>query len=235
MNTRSKYCAMSRSFARASGTFALLLAFRSAAFSAAPNDGALDARLGDFKAASGRELVTLCKETLKKPCGLEEAPGDSLQQGKGLAPLHLSSASARETLDAIAARYPGYRWASRGGVVDFEPKALADDLLSKKLDKVSIHAVSSFQAARMVLDQAKIPYAYQPKPWLYGTVDMELTGVTVRDALNAIANADGQVMWIFSHSRKGAGARVKGTLMMPSWRTEGIGPHGEATKNEKKQ
>lgn len=235
MNTRSKRYAMMRSFARTAGALALLLAFRGAAFSAASNESALDTRLGDFKASSGRELVTLCKDTLKKPCGLEEAPGESIQQSKGLAPLHLSSASAREALDAIAARHPGYQWTSRGGVVDFEPKKLEDDILSKKLDKVSLHGVSSFQAARRVLDQAKIPFAYQPKGGRYATIDIDLTDVTVRDALNAIVTADGQVMWVFSHSPKSGGPKFTGTLTMPSWRTEGVGPHGEGTKNEKKQ
>lgn len=207
----------------------LLAAIDSSTWAAAPIEAPLDARLDSFEARSGWEFVTLCKDVLKMPCGMEEASLAGLQQEKG-APLHVVASNARAVLDAIIERYPTYRWVDRGGVVNLEPKIPGEDLLSRKLGRVSIHGISSFQAARTVLDQAKIPYAYQPKGGRYGAIDLELKDVTVREALNAIVRIDGQVLWIFSHSAKDSGLRFKGTLMMRSWRKQGIGPHGRAPK-----
>jgi len=202
---------------------------------AAPDDAALDAPIEKFEAQAGGEFHSLCKNVLKKPCGVEEISGDAERRDKELPHLRLSRTSGRKVLNTIAERSPGSRWAVRNGVINFEPKNLGDDPLSKKLDKVSLHGVSSFQAVRMVLDQAKIRFTYQVGRGRFGIVDLELKNVTVREALNAIVNADGEVMWVFIHTLKRAGVKSQGTLMMPSWRKEGIGPHGEAPANEKKQ
>lgn len=201
----------------------------------APDDLALDAPVEKFEAQAGGEFHALCKNILRKPCGVEGIFGDAERRDKELPPFRLSKTSGRKILNEITKRSPGSKWAIRNGVINFEPKNLGDDPLSKKLDKVSIHGASSFQAVRMVLDQAKIRFTYQVGRGSFGTVDLDLKNVTVREVLNAIVNADGEVMWIFIHRPKEEGVKRQGTLMMPSWRKEGIGPHGEASKNEKKQ
>lgn len=208
------------------GVILLLLAFHSSRVCAAASETAsLDARLEHFEAQDGLEFRKLCKDILKIPCGLEEAADNQIGQNKETPPLSLSKTRPRDILDAIAGRLPGYRWAYRGGVINLEPRNRAKDVLSKKLGKVSIHGVSSFRAARMVFDQAKIPFAYQPKGGRFGPVDLELKNVTVREALNAIVKADGQVMWFFAHSPRQSVLRVKGTLSMVSWRKDGASPN----------
>lgn len=198
------------------------------------DDARLDVSLREFRAEDGWGFRTLCQEMLKEPCGIEQGANDSIMQGKQGRVLHLSKTTPRKVLDAVVERTPGYQWKSRDGVLNFEPKNLAEDILAKKLEKVSVHGISSFQAARSVLDQAKIPFTYQVKGGRYGLVDLELTNVTVRQALNSIVKADGQVMWVFAHAPRESRVRAKGTLIMPSWRKEGVGPHGEPVKSGKK-
>lgn len=206
----------------------------SSVHAAASDDSALDAPVEKFEVQAGGEFHALCKNILRKPCGVEEVFGDAERRDKELPPLRLSKTSGRKILNTITERSPGSKWTVRNGVINFEPKNLGDDPLSKKLDKVSIHGASSFQAVRMVLDQAKIRFTYQVGRGRFGIVDLELENVTVREALNAIVNADGQVMWVFSRTPGESRVKYKGTLMMPSWRKEGIGPHGEGLKNENK-
>ncbi len=180
----------------------LLVALGSLPSSAASADAWLDAPMEEFKAPGGNELAYLC--SLKSmPCGYEEVPGKKIEHNKG-PELHLKKTTARKVLDEITRRYPGHRWIVQDGVVVLEPKQrTGKDLLAKKLDRISIQNTVSLQAAMLVLMQAKIPgvgVAMVGDPQ-YACIDLELRNVTVREALNAVAKADGQASWSFSSER----------------------------------
>ena len=103
--------------------------------------------------------------------------------------------------------------------MNFEPKKrVGEDLLARKLEHVSIHGVSSFDAALSVFEQAKIEVGFtrhgDPQ---YAHIDLELNNVSVREALNAIAKADGLAMWTFIPYPE----KNMGTLSMGSWRYSG--------------
>jgi len=74
-----------------------------------------------------------------------------------------------------------------------------NDLLARKVGYVSIHGSSSFRAAMKVLRQGKITveWGHSGHEAKYARIDLELRNVTVREALDAIAKADGQVTWSF--------------------------------------
>lgn len=186
--------------------------------SAAPAPEAfLDASLREFSASHESELWTLCR-LISRPCGVEEGHFGDLAVSSSAAPLTLSKTTPRKVLDAIVERHPGYQWALRDGVINLEPKTRdGEDVLARKLAVAAIRGDSSFKAALDILHLADIPAGYQLQGrGRFGRISLELTNVTVREALNAIAKADGQVMWFLTVSQTGR------TLYMPSWRKSGI-------------
>lgn len=170
-------------------------------------DEAMDVPVREFSAPSGQELRTICR-VLNRPCGYETL--NNYAFGKPQGPrLHLKQNSARKILDEIVRRHPGHHLGSYDGVLVIEPiKRVGPDLLARKIDRLSIRGRTSHAAALMVLKQAKIrAEEVSFGNDIYARIDLELNNVTVREALNAIAKADGQVMWRFTPdiSRKDAG------------------------------
>lgn len=198
----------------------LMLGGAGVAWSAAA-DAWLDAPIEKADdARPGYELLDLCR-ALNKPCGQEK----DREKGtpKKISDLGLKKSTPRKALDEVGRRYPKHKWAVKDGVLIVEPKTrTGEDYLSRKLDRVSIHDAISLKAGFDVLRQAKIPgvgLAMTGNP-RYGCVDIELSNVSVRDALNAIAKADGQVMWQFS---PGAARTGKTSFHLFSWRKTGVG------------
>lgn len=186
---------------------------------AADVDSLLDRPLNQFEAKHGEEFLVLCR-TINVPCGVEYSSSATTQESKEQGPLQLTKSSARAALDSIVQRYPGHRWVARNGVINMEPKSRdGEDVLARRLDSISIHGASSFKAALDVLHQADIPTGYQimGRPPRYAVIELELKDVTVRDALNAIAKMDGQLVWVFRSS----GPKGRWMLSMPSWRKSG--------------
>jgi hypothetical protein len=103
-----------------------------------------------------------------------------------------------------------------------EPERISgEDLLASKLSHVSIHGSSSYKAALDILHQAgiQINSHYIGQAPLYARINLELHNVTVREALDAIAKADGQVIWRFAPEDQ---EKRLGTFWLKSWRTSGI-------------
>lgn len=169
---------------------------------AVPPEALLDVPMEEFSAPGGNEFARLCS-SVGMPCGYEEVPGKKIEHNKG-AELRLKKTTPRKVLAEITARYPSYRWSVQDGVLVLEPKQRAGkDLLARKIDHFSIQNTVSIQAAILLFLQAKIPGAGVPSfgDPQFACVDLNLGNVTVREALNAIAKADGQVMWQFSPKR----------------------------------
>lgn len=193
---------------------------------AVSDEGFLDMPIERFEAAIGTEFWSLC-ETLNRPCGMEMAQLYDLSPIQTGGPerllkppdkVRLAKVKPREILDAFIAKYPGYRWALKNGVINVEPiKREGEDVLSRRLRSVSISGLTSFKAALHVLRQADIATTWTLKGRIrYGFVDLELKNVSVREALNEIARAEGQVGWIFV-LRTSTGR----SFSMPTWKDEG--------------
>jgi len=133
--------------------------------------------------------------------GVEEAKCSEIRDEKSSS-LNAREATFRNFLNQTRKEHPTYAWSIKGGIVNLFPlKRNGPDLLGKKLEKVSINHISGFEAFFHVLDQAAIK-ANPGGSGGYGAgvpaqklISLELKDVTVRDALNAIAKADGHVVW----------------------------------------
>lgn len=87
----------------------------------------------------------------------------------------------------------------RDGVINVEPIVRSKSgLLARKIGPLSFRDLSSNDAFHLALATAGIrtggSFYSGPGP-IYGAVDLELKKVTLREALNAIAQADGHVAW----------------------------------------
>ena len=165
----------------------------------ASSENWLDAPLdAGSEARGGYELFDSCR-AMNRPCGQEQT-GDKEIAKRKHPTIKLKKTTPRKILDLIVGRYPSHRWVVQDGVLVLEPKRRkGEDILARRLDHVSIRDSLSLKAAFDVFRQAKIPgvgisMTGDPR---YACIDLELSNVTVRDALNAIAKADGQVMWSF--------------------------------------
>lgn len=190
-----------KNYALSSLSVALLLMGSTRPNNASAADASLDAPLEDVSAFIGNEVVALCRAQ-NRPCGVEQEQRPQVGRPKSTTMIHLKKTTFRKALDQTVRLHPGNRWTVRDGVVNFEPlNRIGPDMLSRKLDKVSIHGVPSDEAFNLVLKQAGIRTsgsAYSGAGPMFANVDVELKSITVRDALNAIAKADGQICWWFS-------------------------------------
>jgi len=168
-----------------------------------------------------RGLTYFCTRFARKPCGEERLYSDDVVPSTGVF-LALENTTPRKILDALVAQLPDSQWEIRSGVINIEPRNRGEDLLGRNLSSVSAHNVSSFRAALDLFDDAGINISYTElgRPRHFGTIDIELQNVTVREALNAIAKADDGLMWIFVHSRNPSTQR-QGSLLFFTTRTMG--------------
>lgn len=182
----------------------------------------LDSPIDEFNLPSENEFVDLCTK-LRKPCGIEVSDSKDLKAARKESPKKLIKTTPREILELHVRRLPRQHWLLTGGVINLAPKMrVGEDVLARTLDAISIHGTSSEKAAMTVMHQAGIQCAYEPSGRSrYGVVDIELKNTTVRDALNAIAKADGQVIWYFNRNETSGNNRAK--LLMLTWRESGLG------------
>ncbi|MBI5622547.1 MAG: hypothetical protein HY924_02080 [Elusimicrobia bacterium] len=221
-------CALSTATVRWPWIILAVFLFMALPCEAASPGGFLDSSVDEFE-AQGHEMFKLCRK-LNVPCGEEFARGYQHWRHKKPA-LRLKNTTARNVLDEISRRNPGHRWVFQDGIVILEPtQRTYQDLLERRLARVSVHGRSSLDAALDVFRQAKLKIGFMTmgNP-LYAHVDLELTDVTVREALNAIAKADGQVMWNFVPTDVGKG---RGSFYMGSWRTKGFDLKGKFHQRE---
>ena len=190
------------------------------------SDSFLDSPLAEFWLYSDHEFQGLCS-TLRRPCAIETVSEPSANIVSKNPIQFLRDTSPRKILDAIIRRYPGHHWLIRDGILAMEPnKRIGEDLLARKLGYVSIHKRESEYAAKSVLRQARIdpaPIMMDMMGQAFNRIDLELRNVTVRQALDAIAKTDGQVMWEFSpitNTSSKPGCNAIGYFFLRSW-----GPH----------
>lgn len=195
--------------------------------SAASSENWLDASLDSgHDARGGYELFDLCR-ALNRPCGQEQTGAEEIAGDKHSA-LNLKKTTPRKILDLIVSRYPSHRWIVQDGVLVLEPKKRkGEDVLARRLEHVLIRDALSLKAALDVLRQAKIPgvgIAMTGDP-RYACIDLELSNVTVREALNTIAKADGQVVWSFVP--RAVGKNGPSLSMLPWGRADRVGLYYE--------
>jgi len=132
----------------------------------------------------------------------------------------------RKLLDGIISRYPNYKWVIRGKVINFEPLVhKGEDVLARRIDHLSIHNVSSLKAAWMVLAAADINalpgWSFVRMPQLYSPINLEIQDMSVRDALNSIAQLDGHVRWFYCPGNPEINQN-RPSFIMSSWNKTGI-------------
>lgn len=198
--------------------FGLLILLGDLGVSRAATSATLDAKLDEFEIKDEDDFVALCKK-LNKGCGMEVPPDGAASKRESR---RLKRVSPREILDQYISKNPNYKWTEQNGTMNLQPRERkGDDVLSRKLQAVSIHGASGFKACLDVLNQAEISTGYEimGRPPRFSPIELELKNVTVRDALNAIAAADGQFIWMFRWSNE----KRQGMLNIISWRRSGIG------------
>lgn len=188
----------------------------------AANPPTLNAQVKRFDFAYDLAFVTLCKQQ-NMPCGVEETVCNDLHsQTEKNKPRTLKETTVGKILAEIVRRHPGYRWMSRDDVLNLEStKRVAPDFLSTPLDKVSLNEIPSDRATDMIFRQANFPqpagYGRTGPPQVFANVNIQLSNTTVRDALNAIAKADGKAIW--RYCPKDINGWIP-ELQMITWRTQ---------------
>jgi hypothetical protein len=198
--------------------FGLLFCALIAVINASAAEIQLDRPIVHLRLHPGGELYDLC-EAAQIPCGIEEDAADGINTKN--ASLLISSTTIRIALKTVVTRYGHYKWSVHDNVVNVEPmRRSADDQLSQKLDRVSIHDLSSLSAAMSVVRQSNINCLFlsSSSPF-YGRVNIDLKDVTIRDALNEVARQDGQFIWSFRPSSDPSQA---GGFSFTSWRKDGM-------------
>ena len=179
----------------------------------------------------GSEVEVLCQE-LSLGCGVERSALDDPQKSIFQFPRELRKQTPQKILDSYVAAHPVYKWSLANGIINVEPKQRTDeDFLSRHLDSVSIHGVSSLRASIDALHQAGIPVTYQSMGAVgtFARVELDMKNVTVREVLNEIAKRDTKVMWVV-YTIRGT-TRVRLHFMMPSWRRDGSGIPARSDKD----
>lgn len=179
---------------------ALLLAV-SAGPAPALEQSDLDKPLADFATSDQGDFVAVCR-ALHTGCGVEAIDGvESLSSRNS--PLPRSGRTAREILDEYLATRPHDSWSLENGVLYLRPKAApTPDWLSKKIGAVNFRKTDGYQAALTLLHMtgASLGVRMRKSPMLK-PADLALKNVTVRQALNALAKADGEFVWIVVHAK----------------------------------
>lgn len=212
----------------------LLIGIAPPVAAAAGVDG-LDKPLAHYKETTQkRGLLYFCMNIADLPCGWETILIDTQGQGKESPLLEMNDTTPRKVLDEIVRRLPNSRWVVRDGAINVEPRRRnRDDLLGRRLSKFSEHGVSSFRAAMDMFEDAGISISYEEMGHTrrFGSIDVDLQDVTVRDALNAIVKADGKLMWLFSVNPD---PKHTGTLSFLSDRKSGGTTSAEDLKKTKR-
>lgn len=193
-------------------------------YSAAVETDGLDKPLANYKEGRAENgLKFFCTKAVKMPCGQELLPASEKATNEPPILLDLKDTTPREVLNKLVGQLADSRWEMRSGVINIEPRKYdGDDLLGTKLPEFSAHGVSSLQAALDLFEDAGITVSYEEmgRRRHFGVIDVDLKKTTVREGLNAIVKADGELMWVFTRSNNPE-SQSKGTLFFFSPRTAG--------------
>lgn len=177
----------------------------------------------EFTSVRGDDIDDFCR-IQNIPCGVEEIRCNDIQpayEPKNQILVHFMKSTLREALNHILSQHPQYEWTKRNGVINLEPrKRVYPDFLSIRLPKLSIHGATTNKAMDIVFKQAGIETTMMGPghPRIFVEINLDAVNITVRDALNAIAKMDGQVMWDFSPI---SNSMPEGCFYLSSWRTAG--------------
>lgn len=191
-----------------------------------------------------RKITVICR-TAGVPCGLEESPEDPVhgidnsyghQERLGLPDAKMT---VRQVLDAVLGKHPHYRWEFVDGVLLVTPKPGKEyrrfwkPVLSRRLRQFKYSDTPAgsllFQACldagvMKALDPRKMPAVQLLKPLPpTGRISVNLENVSVREAMAAVARADGQMGWKFAYdpSEKAYALRImtwgRDSVLSPYW------------------
>lgn len=180
---------------------ALLLCAR-ASFALTQAD--LDVPLADFVTSQKGDFVAVCR-ALHTGCGIEMIDGvESLAATNS--PLPRAGRTAREILDEYLATRPHDEWALVDGVLNLRPAMRpSPDWLSKKTVAETFCKGDAYEAAIRLLQGTGAAVGHRqsaPAPILKPANPVP-KGLTVRQSLNALAKADGELVWIVEHAKPG--------------------------------
>jgi hypothetical protein len=155
-----------------------------------------------------RAVDQVC-QTLSIPCGIENFDGGFVSFF-GDKQIDVNGYTGEAVLDQVVRLKPSCQWSFSDGVLNIVPtKIPPDDPLEHKIANFSVIQTDSCRAMGISLRQAGITPGgggggSMSRP-ICDAITVNLTNVTVREALNRIAKADGKISWIFSwsHSRSG--------------------------------
>jgi hypothetical protein len=173
----------------------------------AQDETVLDRPLQRVTGSTGQDVINACIR-LSIPCGLEEIADDNLSKSSS-SETAASSQTARGLFDKIVSAHPSYSWDFTNGVIHVRHKTIGavpfENPLDRRIPKLVIKNRLSLNAMQDVLKAAGIRagLGLAGKPPRYAFVSLTLENVTVREALDRIAKADGKVAWHFTYSRDG--------------------------------
>lgn len=136
-------------------------------------------------------------------CGVEEFKGKDSIHDKTISKDSSSFAGTyRELIVELIKANPRYEWVEHDGVVNVFPKSKLHkgrSPLDKRIETFEAADEWSNIAAWKLLKMAGVPLVSGQDAYISGSgkVSVSLSGVSVRDALNAIVKADGKAMWLF--------------------------------------
>lgn len=182
----------------------------------------LDEPLTSFVTDQQGDFVAVCR-ALHTGCGVEVVDGvESLAASNS--PLPRANRTARQILDEYVGMRPHDEWALVDGVLNLRPAMRpSPDWLSKKTGTLALRKMDGFQAALELLRRSGARLALYPSQAPFKPVDRTFKDVTIRQGLNAIAKADGELVWVVVHSKGGARLVLRGI----SFRERGPGTLNE--------
>jgi hypothetical protein len=185
----------------------------------------LDAKVRVYSVKSGSDMFWALCRTIERPCGLEEIIINDPSLAAGPKGVLLKDQTVKQLLNAIVQQAPAYQWVISQGVINLAPISRdGEGMLSRRPKPVELKKISSIRAAFSIFHGAGLHPTWQaPGRERIKLIDLNFThGGTVRDALNEIAVADGQVMWLYvPNSDSGS------HFLMPNW-----GPNARMPKSE---
>jgi hypothetical protein len=201
------------------GLLFLLFAFNTAIGNAATSSS-LDESITYVPTIKAVEIRNFC-QTKKLICGIEEVRCYQLRNADASSSAIQKKSTFRNYLEQTTIEHPEYQWTTQDNTVNLHPRnRKGPDLLARRLNTVSIKNISGQDAFSLVFKQAAIELnsggsatsgSGAPARSL---INLELRNVTVRDALNAIAKADGHVVWWFCSEEP---EQSKATFSLEGW------------------
>lgn len=186
----------------------------------------LDKPLENFVTGDHGDFVAVCR-ALHTGCGIETIDGvESLASRNS--PLPRAGRTAREILDEYVSTRPHDAWSLENGVLNLRPTAIpSPDWLSRKAGALSFRGSDGYDAAFQALcrTRARLAVRQRKRPVLK-PVSRTLDGVTVRQALNALAKDDGEYVWIVVHAKPEESWKL--VLQVVSFREESPGSLNES-------